>query len=70
MPSKSTQLITAYENGSIILMDTEFDDIIDLSLKYPAMCKSVIRVLRAHPTKPLVLMAYDDRSIQLWDLRY
>ena len=70
IPSKNTQLITAYENGNVILIDTEFSDTIDLSLKYPDMCKSIIRVLRAHPTKPLVIMAFDDRSIALWDLRY
>lgn len=68
IPSKNSQLITAYENGNVILMDTEFEETIDLSLKYPDMCKSVIRILRAHPIKPLVMMAHDDQSIALWDL--
>jgi WD40 repeat protein len=68
LPSKNSQLIIAYENGQVLLIDTEFDETIDLSLKYGNMGKSVIRILRAHPTKPLVIMAHDDQSIALWDL--
>jgi WD40 repeat protein len=68
LPSKNSQLITAYENGNVLLIDTEFDETIDLSLKYPDMGKSIIRILRAHPTELLVIMAHDDQSIALWDL--
>ena len=69
MLSRTNQVIAAYENGEVLVLDTNSADTINLSAQCPAMSKSVIRIIRAHPVENVVMMASDDRAISMWDLR-
>lgn len=66
--SRSTQIVTAYENGDVLMLDTDSDDVIVLSSQCPSMSNSTIRMMRTHPSESIVAMASDDRTISLWDL--
>lgn len=68
--SRSTLIVTAYENGDVLMLDTDSDDVIVLSSQCPSMSSSTIRMIRAHPSESIVAMASDDRTISLWDLRW
>ena len=69
MLNRTNQVITAYENGDVLVLDTDSAISINLSAQCPAMAKSVIRIIRAHPIENVVIMASDDKSISMWDLR-
>ena len=69
MLSRTSQVIAAYENGEVLVLDTDSADTVNLSAQCPAMAKSVIRIIRAHPVENVVVMASDDRAISMWDLR-
>lgn len=69
MLSRTNQVVAAYENGEVLLLDTDSADSICLSAQCPAMSKSVIRIIRAHPTENVIVTASDDQTVSLWDLR-
>lgn len=68
--SRSSQIIAAYENGDVLLLDSESSNIINMTVQCPSLANSAIRLIRAHPSKPLVAMASDDMTVALWDLRW
>ena len=68
--SRSSQIIAAYENGDVFLLNSESIDVINMTVMCPSLAKSAIRLIRAHPSKPVVAMASDDMTVALWDLRW
>ena len=68
--SKSSQIITAYENGDIMLLESDSSsDVINMTVQCPSLGVSPVRIIRTHPTQPLAAMASDDGAIILWDFR-
>ena len=68
--SRSSQIIAAYENGEVLLLNSESIDVINMTAQCPSLANSTVRLIRAHPSKPVVAMASDDMTVSLWDLRW
>jgi len=64
--SRANELIVGYENGVVIAVDTRTREIVG---NYHAPKRSTVRIIRTHPGKLIVIMAMDDRSICMFDLR-
>ena len=64
---RNNQLIVAYENGTIIIVDTKSKDIVG---NIQSADGAPVRIIKSHPTKSFVIMADDDRILSIWDLRY
>lgn len=64
--SRRDQIVIAYENGVVILMDTITQKILGNILKPTA---ATARIMRCHPSKPMLALGSEDGAISLWDLR-
>lgn len=66
--SRNDEIIISYENGLVLVLDTQTRDIIqNISIQPTSM--ATVRQLRTHPSLPLALLVSDDKHIFLWDLR-
>jgi hypothetical protein len=65
--SQPSQIITAYENGDILLLDTESDSSVNIGAQCPSMTVATIRMIRTHPSKPIIALASDNKVVSLWD---
>ena len=66
--SQPDQIITAYENGDILLLDTDSNNVINIAAQCPSMTAATIRIIRTHPSKPIIAMASDNKVVSLWDI--
>lgn len=66
--SQPSQIITAYENGDILLLDTESDNSVNIGVQCPSMTVATIRIIRTHPSKPIIALASDNKVVSLWDI--
>ena len=74
---RHSQLLIAYENGETLLVDTVTGDVLSnltatfQGLLFPSISShAIIRLLKPHPSKPLVISATDASIVSLWDLRF
>ena len=75
---RNFEVIIAYENGSVIIFDTESKELIGSLVPIPntsavsvtsSLPSAPVRILRCHPSKPLVAACADDCTVRLWDLK-
>lgn len=64
--SRCDQIAIAYENGSVIIVDTVTLHII-CNIQLESF--STVRMMRCHPGKSNLALVADDGSITMWDLR-
>ena len=67
--SQPSQIIAAYENGDILLLDTESDSSVHIGAQCPSMTVATIRIIKSHPSKPIMALSSDDKVVSLWDIR-
>lgn len=66
VPGSNSQLIVAYESGVVLIIDTLTKGILaNISMQ----SGTVVRLIRCHPTKMVVLLGLDDGSIAMWDIK-
>lgn len=61
-------LIVAYENGTIVAMNTKTKEIL-ANIQLP-MTKSAVKFIRSHPKKPILIFVTEDNTLYLWNLGY
>ena len=66
--SQPNHIITAYENGDILLLDTDSNKVINIAAQCPSMTAATIRIIRTHPSKHIIAMASDNKVVSLWDI--
>lgn len=65
IPNLKHHLVIGYENCVVIVMDTNTKEIVgNIQQKNP----SPARIIKCHPTLPLLILVADDGFIGLWDL--
>jgi hypothetical protein len=74
--ARRCDLVVAYESGTILVVDCESRDVvgnINLTTLYSSSNLSEenvsARILRSHPTKPIIMIASDGGLISMWDLQ-
>ena len=68
---RKNQLVVAYESGSMVVVDTMTKDIVgNLQSRQQQRNGAVARLIRCHPIYPKLLVAADDRSVSMWDIKY
>ena len=72
LATDSTQLLVAYNDSSISVVDIETSEILH-TMKTPSSSgvdlNSQINQIVAHPAQPMAFTAHEDRSIQFFDIR-
>lgn len=63
--ARLNELIIAYENGSVLVVDTVSKDIIG-NLQHSG--NAAIRMIRAHPSKPIAMLVSDAKVVSTWSL--
>ena len=63
--SRADELIIAYENGTVICIDTRKKAIIG---NMQQTGSSPIRMVRSHPTRPSAILVSDDKVVSFWSL--
>lgn len=64
LSAQKNLLAIAYENGIIVIIDSNTKDILgNIQTRH----KSTARLIRCHPTLPRLILATDDRTVSLWD---
>lgn len=62
VPCRHHQLMISYENGQVVLVDTSTKDIL-ANLQTEHSGSPPVRMIKAHPTKPVVVMASEDGCV-------
>lgn len=79
LPGSKTQLALAHANGNVQILDTHSQDsLAHLALSTTSSTKGkhsrefnqTITMMRAHPTRPLLVLATQSQQVLLIDLRY
>jgi WD40 repeat protein len=77
-PYRKLEVIIAYENGAVILLDTESQQVISSISPLPntsavsssnGYCPPAVRIMHCHPSKPLLAMVANDLTVSLWNLK-
>jgi hypothetical protein len=64
---RHNQLVLAYEQNITVVIDTVSREIIQ---NIQPQCTGVVRIMRTHPRLPLLALATDAQTIEMWDLKY
>lgn len=64
--SRSDQLALAYSNGLVIIVDTVSGGVIS---NIQNTNGSIIKLMKCHPTKSMLITASDNGVVSIWDLR-
>jgi hypothetical protein len=69
--TEKTHLIVAYANGTIVILDTHKSQILgNIQLFQPeTKIIPIAKLIRCHPSKPLVAIITMDQKVFLWDLK-
>lgn len=62
------QLIIAYENGTVLVNDTETKAIVS-NIPVSRRQGGIIRLIRCHPSKPIAIFVAENGNISIWNLR-
>jgi hypothetical protein len=57
-------LAIAYENGVIVIVNSDSKEIVG---NIQVRSKAPARIIRSHPSLPRIIIATDDRSVSMWD---
>lgn len=63
--ARLNELIVAYENGVVLVIDTQKKEIIG-NLQHNG--NSPVRMIRCHPTKPAAILVNDEKVVSFWSL--
>lgn len=71
--SKPNEIVVSYESGETVIINTSTKAILHtLNIVDPlnwAPGTSAVRLMRCHPKKELLLMAADNKTVSLWDVK-
>jgi WD40 repeat protein len=62
-----SMIILCYENGTIVVMNIKTKEIIS-NIQLPSGSKTVIKLIKSHPKKPIIVFVTEDNVVSLWNL--
>lgn len=62
---RKNMLAISYENSTNVIINTQTKEILH-NIQLPT--KSIVRMIRSHPNKPILVLLTEDKKVSLWDI--
>ena len=68
--SRLNEIIIAYKNGMILIINTEFHKIIaNIQNKFNGKHSSMIKLIRTHPNKDIIILLDSNKRLYVWNIK-